>query len=848
MKKNILICVLSVFSLVLLISLNSGFVNSTCNGTLQCGKIAEFGLGAAMMCSKMSVCSWSSSSNLCSNVPSAGCADVKTETCATVGCVGCVGDETQSCSNTISGVGTCSGTQTRTCDSASDWSAWSTCSAKIPAAESCNGVDDNCDGYTDNAPDVSASNTLTSSQSCAIANGVGIQFNKCTSGSWSDYGSCTVVSCNAGYKILGNSCIPSTDSNNGKTCSSLGLFTSTTGCYGITGWKPLTDINWTLTSKNALNISMLGAIVSDFSFDLKVGEDYNLSYITTEQNPGCIVTMDFNDNDCTSFDTLTTKKCFDILDTNGKPQVFKDDSGSQAVNRHVSYKFNIPYNTDYNADATNGAYFKDVKLRITVLESTQGACSDVLIQNISLKEMTNVEDNIAYNNSQVDSLGTAYTAGCCPINYCWNGVACVDSALWMTNASYPPIWNSIWSANWTNTHVNTSNQQDAVGYRCVIINDTTNESQWVPTKIKYDWNYQASGYCANITDCFVNTTFNASKQSTADYDYNGYSMGCIRNGDIISAEKKVGQGNHYCYMGNWTTRSYIVAKVLQNISIFNGDAYILQCYDNTSLTYNKIMVNGVDKILSACVIVMKDAPNNKEQVITGVVLKNDDDASSFMDDIASEYGAMHSSSDNVYKFNDCITDSTHDVSDSSNFTKCAEQSGSSNSGGLYVYYEKQYKYFIISDRLVVGIEQRPFWDSVVRFFQTFLFGSQITHTTSFDAINYVTNYDRIYVMQNNTLNVSGIEESKYDEGKGRVVNILYVKYSGANTTNNPINRDDLFNIANHTMTKAGKADAVPVEMNYTNDTTAKTQEIIIKTEDRTGLWSYFTSILRNRNP
>jgi hypothetical protein len=103
-------------------------------------------------------------------------------------------------------------------------------------------------------------------------------------------------------------------------------------------------------------------------------------------------------------------------------------------------------------------------------------------------------------------------------------------------------------------------------------------------------------------------------------------------------------------------------------------------------------------------------------------------------------------------------------------------------------------------------------------------------------------------MQNNTLNVSGIEESKYDEVKGHVVNILYVKYSGSNITNNPINRGDLLNVANQTMINLGMAETVPVEMNYTNDTTAKTQEIIIKTENRTGLWPYFTSILRNRQP
>jgi len=46
-----------------------------------------------------------------------------------------------------------------------------------------------------------------STQSCTIANGVGGQTRICTSGVWSSWGTCILVSCNSGYTPSGNSCV-----------------------------------------------------------------------------------------------------------------------------------------------------------------------------------------------------------------------------------------------------------------------------------------------------------------------------------------------------------------------------------------------------------------------------------------------------------------------------------------------------------------------------------------------------------------------------------------------------------------------------------------------------------------
>jgi hypothetical protein len=66
------------------------------------------------------------------------------------------------------------------------------------ATEVCNGIDDDCDGSIDEG-------MTPQTQSCSILNGIGSQSRPCPIGVWS---ACTVVSCNAGYQISGNSCVP----------------------------------------------------------------------------------------------------------------------------------------------------------------------------------------------------------------------------------------------------------------------------------------------------------------------------------------------------------------------------------------------------------------------------------------------------------------------------------------------------------------------------------------------------------------------------------------------------------------------------------------------------------------
>jgi len=96
----------------------------------------------------------------------------------------------QSCSV---GVGACArtGTQYKSCNGASGWSGWGSCSASpgSPTTESCNNVDDDCDGQIDEG--------VTQSQSCNVnviaCSRAGSQIRKCSAGSWASWSACSPV-------------------------------------------------------------------------------------------------------------------------------------------------------------------------------------------------------------------------------------------------------------------------------------------------------------------------------------------------------------------------------------------------------------------------------------------------------------------------------------------------------------------------------------------------------------------------------------------------------------------------------------------------------------------------------
>ena len=137
-----------------------------------------------------------------------GCTVTATEVCNGVDddCDGvtdegfsCIPGRTQGCT-----IGACAGTQT--CSAACSWG-----SCVTTAVESCNGVDDDCDGSTDET----FACRMGATQSCSNACGQG-GTQTCQSGS------CTWGCCNHGSEVCGNTCDDDCDGSVNEGCAASG--------------------------------------------------------------------------------------------------------------------------------------------------------------------------------------------------------------------------------------------------------------------------------------------------------------------------------------------------------------------------------------------------------------------------------------------------------------------------------------------------------------------------------------------------------------------------------------------------------------------------------------------------
>jgi hypothetical protein len=585
-----------------------------------------------------------------------------------------------------------------------------------------------------------------------------------------------------------NACEPTEKCGDNKCQSAETEYSCFQDC--VSGWNT-DDKGFTLNNDGSVSFTGSSGILVSDGIDLLAGRRYVLdadisfgsgSSITISIDPTCISNTTFTQIDCG-------------IGRDIYYQTYRTNS-----NLPVSFTLANP-----NSHAINNLYFKNATLRIIF---TGGA---VILANISLREDT--PSIIHYDESP----GAVSTSGCCPANYCWDGMVCVNSGLWMDNASYEPIWNNIFDTDWILGHVNASAKYLATGYRCV--RNDSGIANWAVSSIKYDWDFVKSGYCARDTDCFVNYS----------QTYGDNSRGCVPTGTIVNDVYNVGSGNHYCHKGNWTTKSYIIATLLQNLS--QNGPYVLHCYDSGSLVYNIVPAFGAN-ILSACVL----SKPGRDNIITGVVLEDDTVASNFLDSLIIAYDSQFSEDNAEKKYYgvdnyDCMSPLAG-KEQSSNFSECV------NSNNLYVYYETNYKFFIISNQRVVGIEQATLWDKIKKFFND-IFGGSKLDTKVYDSINYTTSYDRIYILKDAGINVTAIEEYKYDEILGKPVTVFYIDYKGTADANNLIDEMQVFNTVNRTVKGA---------MANTGYSNSSGQELIIQTDNRTGIWKYFTAVLRTRDP
>jgi hypothetical protein len=266
--------------------------------------------------------------------------------------------------------------------------------------------------------------------------------------------------------------------------------------------------------------------------------------------------------------------------------------------------------------------------------------------------------------------------------------------------------------------------------------------------------------------------------------------------------------------------------------------YSLHCYDNESIVYNTIQTFSAAKIISSCIL----SRLGTETVMTGIVLDDETKAQAFLEGLVEEYNIQFQEDNaeiigNADENTLCTQNLTAKIS-GSNFSICVQ----TDSGKLNAYYETNHKFFIISNQRVVGIEGANLWDRIKTFFRG-IFARPNLDPTIYNSLTHTTSYDRIYILKDSNVDVMAIEEYKYDEVWMKPLSVLFIKYNGSNDNNNPIPVMQIFANVNRTQFRNENS-----RINVSKySVTGNDQVLIIQTENRTGLWRYFTAILRTRD-
>ncbi|MBR9691277.1 hypothetical protein GOV06_00665 [Candidatus Woesearchaeota archaeon] len=153
-----------------------------------------------------------------------------------------------------------------------------------------------------------------------------------------------------------------------------------------------------------------------------------------------------------------------------------------------------------------------------------------------------------------------YSESCCPEDYCWNGTWCVGSEITALRQDLiAPIW---------------------IDENSLFICD---EGEWKPSSEKQTWNKLEIGFCPSVTQCLVDPNgnkLNSNNPETYAGPFGSDNPQCIESGQYIE--------DHYCYQGEWTSRTKILATELLKLADNQGNQndYAVFCGDYTS-TLNK---------------------------------------------------------------------------------------------------------------------------------------------------------------------------------------------------------------------------------------------------------------------
>ena len=514
---------------------------------------------------------------------------------------------------------------------------------------------------------------------------------------------------------------------------------------------------------------------------MRINSTYNLSVGLIESSCEGVY-VDLNYGKCVSRTNWLEHECFT----------------DQELNVAGETLITVPINSVTSTHASQG-FFKNVSVRIHVPENCVAK-----FDNVSFKEVSPINP-YHYLQPPIN-----LTTACCPKEYCWTGSMCTLSDPW-NSSIFPNIWNPLNLTGQIYQHINTSMQYLSRGYRCLV--NETGYADWIPAQVKYDWDFRESGYCIKENDCFVGPEYIASDKSN-----------CINNNQFMNDLFEIDKGNHYCMNGEWTTKTYLIANVLENLS--TGKPYIIFC-DDTGRIFNNLddtQSAGTNTISGGCVLISKDGTT--ERIITGFYVAAPYDGDMICQCYEGFYNKMHPE----MPIEGCLQQYGDDSCTPVNppFERCVQEPD------FNLYRNNESLYYLLSNEPIAILDEGFFqqlWNSIANFFQR-LFG--YTPDQPLGLANQTQNYEKLYVLSNNTLKVSAVEEKKYDEQLVRDMVYMYLNMTGSGM-NDQANKFDI-NFVNNSVQGAY----------YTFDESSTSRVLVIKYNNPAELWPYLTAMLRDR--
>jgi len=151
-----------------------------------------------------------------------------------------------------------------------------------------------------------------------------------------------------------------------------------------------------------------------------------------------------------------------------------------------------------------------------------------------------------------------------------------------------------------------------------------------------------------------------------------------------------------------------------------------------------------------------------------------------------------------------------------------------------LYLNNNSYYYLFSDKTIPAIEEDllyTIWNNIVRFFQR-LFG--YTPSQPLGLTRQTQNYEKLYVLSNNTLKVSAVEEKKYDEELVKKMVYIYLNVTGQDIDS----QNNNFNIEFINKSVQG--------VYYTFEESSNNRILVMKYNNPSQLWPYLTAMLRDR--